>query len=167
MRREQKSFNNLMRFRVESEIPPVVPIKIKVETNCREHFCELGYRHVPFKMENGWFSGACMIRTFHLEELLGTKMRALYQRKKGRDIFDPYHALTLGNVDCDAVMRCFRRYIGFSAGEVPTRKMFCENVEKKLTMPEFVSDTEAYLRVGIGFDPRKAWLVIKDCLLTC
>jgi len=45
--------------------------------------------------------------------------------------------------------------------------MFCENVEKKLTMPEFVSDTEAYLRVGIGFDPHEAWLVVKDRLLTC
>ena len=78
MRREQKSFNNLMRFRLESEIPPVVPIRIKVETNCREHLCELGYRYMPFAVENNWFSGECEIRTFQLEELLGTKMRALY-----------------------------------------------------------------------------------------
>ena len=166
MRREQKAFNNLMRFRMESEIPPVVPIKIKVETNCREHFCELGYRHVPFAMENGWFSGACEINTFQKEELLGTKMRALYQRKKGRDLFDPYYALITGDVDCDAVMRCFRRYIEFSAGEVPSRKMFCENIENKLTMPEFLSDTEAYLRTGVCFNPLEAWSVVKDRFLS-
>ena len=167
MRREQKTFNNLMRFRMESEIPPVVPIKIKVETNCREHFCELGYRHVPFAMENGWFSGACEIRTFQKEELLGTKMRALYQRKKGRDLFDPYYALITGDVDCDAVMRCFRRYIEFSSGQVPSRKMFCENIENKLTMPEFLSDTEAYLQTGVCFNPLEAWAVVKDRVLSC
>ncbi len=165
MRREQKSFNNLMRFRLESEIAPVVPIKIKVETNCREHFCELGYRHVPFEIKNGWFSGACEIRTFHLEELLGTKMRALYQRKKGRDLFDPYHALTMGKVDCGAVAHCFRKYMEFSSGEVPSRKMFCENVENKLTMPDFLLDTEAYLRTGVHFDPLEAWSVVKARLL--
>jgi predicted nucleotidyltransferase component of viral defense system len=165
MRREQKSFNNLMRFRLESEIPPTVPIKIKIETNCREHFCELGYRYMPFAMENGWFSGACEIRTFQLEELLGTKMRALYQRKKGRDLFDLYYALTTGDVDCEAVMRCFRKYIGFSTGDVPSRKMFCENIENKLTMPEFLSDTDAYLRAGVNFDPHKAWIVVKERFL--
>ncbi len=164
MRREQKSFNSLMRFRMESEIPPIVPIKIKVETNCREHFCELGYRYVPFKVENGWFSGACEIRTFQMAELLGTKIRALYQRKKGRDLFDPYYALIMGDVDCEAVMHCFRKYIGFSTGEVPSKKLFCENIEKKLAMPEFISDTDAYLRSGVRFDPKEAWSIVKTSL---
>ncbi len=161
MRRELKNFNSLMRFKLESEIPPVVPIKIKVETNCREHFCELGYRYVPFEVKNGWFNGACEITTFRLEELLGTKMRALYQRKKGRDLFDPYHALTAGEVDCEAVMRCFGRYMEYSAGAAPSRKAFCENIENKLRMPDFLSDTEAYLRPGIRFDPVAAWSVVK------
>ena len=120
---------------------------------------------MPFAMENGWFSGECEIRTFQLEELLGTKMRALYQRKKGRDLFDLYYALTTGDVDCEAVMRCFRKYIGFSTGDVPSRKMFCENIENKLTMPEFLSDTDAYLRAGVNFDPHKAWIVVKERFL--
>ena len=55
-----------------------------------------------------------------MAELLGTKIRALYQRKKGRDLFDPYYALIMGDVDCEAVMHCFRKYIGFSTGEVPS-----------------------------------------------
>ena len=85
MKRVQKTFNNSLRFKAESSIPPIVPIKIKVETNCKEHFTELGHVELPFAVENGWFAGACQITTFHLEELLGTKLRALYQRKKGRD----------------------------------------------------------------------------------
>ena len=41
---------------------------------------------VPFRVENSWFVGEAKLTTYHLEELVGTKVRALYQRKKGRDL---------------------------------------------------------------------------------
>jgi predicted nucleotidyltransferase component of viral defense system len=45
-----------------------------------------------FKVKNQWFNGSCKIATYQLYELVGTKLRALYQRKKGHDLFDlPYH----------------------------------------------------------------------------
>ena len=77
-----------MLFRIQSEVPPVVQLRLKVEINCYEHFNELGLVQVPFSFNNRWVSGSCNITTYKLEELLGTKMRALYQRKKGRDLFD-------------------------------------------------------------------------------
>jgi len=33
-----KRYNNTMLFRMESEVPPVQPIRLKVEINCYEHF---------------------------------------------------------------------------------------------------------------------------------
>ncbi|MGH2469017.1 MAG: nucleotidyl transferase AbiEii/AbiGii toxin family protein [Chloroflexota bacterium] len=39
-------------------------------------------------MKSPWFTGSADVPTFALEELLGTKLRALYQRRKGRDLFD-------------------------------------------------------------------------------
>ncbi|MBM4319451.1 MAG: nucleotidyl transferase AbiEii/AbiGii toxin family protein, partial [Deltaproteobacteria bacterium] len=42
---------------------------------------------LPFRVENPWFSGAADVATYALDELLSTKLRALYQRKKGRDLF--------------------------------------------------------------------------------
>ena len=39
-------------------------------------------------MASRWFTGAAKVLTYDLDELLGTKLRALYQRKKGRDLFD-------------------------------------------------------------------------------
>ena len=48
-----------------------------------------------FKVESGWFTGVAQLTTYHLEELVGTKLRALYQRKKGRDLFDLYLALSM------------------------------------------------------------------------
>lgn len=161
MKRVQKTFNNSLRFRTESSFPPVVPIKIKVETNCKEHFTELGHVEFPFAVSNGWFSGSCGITSFRLEELLGTKLRALYQRKKGRDLFDMHYAISHAEVDKDAVLRCFRRYMLFSVGYVPTVSQFDENMAAKLSMPEFLDDTVNYLRNGIEFDPVESWAMLR------
>ena len=38
---KQKRYNNTMLFRMESEIPPTVPLRLKIEINCFEHFNEL------------------------------------------------------------------------------------------------------------------------------
>ena len=164
MKRVQKTFNNSLRFKAESSIPPIVPIRVKVETNCKEHFTELGHVELPFTVENGWFTGACQITTFHLEELLGTKLRALYQRKKGRDLFDLQYALDRVSIDCGVVMRCFARYMTFSVGYVPSRDMFEENMAIKLAMPEFLDDTMNYLRQGVPFDPKKGWELVREKL---
>jgi predicted nucleotidyltransferase component of viral defense system len=63
-------------------------MKLKVEINSREHFAVHGFKHVPFSVLSRWFAGRCEVPTHGLDELLGTKLRALYQRKKGRDLFD-------------------------------------------------------------------------------
>lgn len=35
-----------------------------------------------------WWNGEAPIPTFVLDEMMSTKLRALYQRRKGRDLFD-------------------------------------------------------------------------------
>ena len=165
MKRVQKTFNNSLRFKAESTFPPVVPIKIKVEANCKEHFTELGHVELPYTISNGWFSGSCGITSFRLEELLGTKLRALYQRKKGRDLFDMHYAISHAVVDKDAVLRCFRRYMLFSVGYVPTINQFEENMAMKLSMPEFLDDTVNYLRNGVEFDPVGSWAMLRSELI--
>lgn len=106
---KQKRYNNTMLFRMESEFPPVIQIRLKIEINCFEHFNELGLVKIPFVVENSRLTGRCGITTYQLNELLGTKLRALYQRKKGRDLFDLYVALTKTEVDVDELMRCYHR----------------------------------------------------------
>jgi hypothetical protein len=70
-------------YRIHSEDTPPIPLKFKVETNTREHFSVYGLQNVPFGVSSRWFEGSCNIQTYALDELLGTKMRALYQRKQG------------------------------------------------------------------------------------
>ncbi len=91
--------------RFESEFPPSIRLRLKVEANTREHFNVLGLLQYPFEMKSSWFEGSCNLTTYRLEELLGTKLRALYQRKIRRDLFDLFLALTQKpDLDKDALL---------------------------------------------------------------
>lgn len=161
-----KKHNNTMLFRMESEIPPVQPIRLKVEINCKEHFSVMGFRKLPFRVNNKWFSGECEITTYSLEELIGTKLRALYQRKKGRDLFDMQVALEQCNIDVDKTLECYNRYMGFVVENAPSYKQYVQNMELKLQDPEFLADTDLLLRADAGsFDPRQAYDRVKQTFI--
>lgn len=157
---KQKRYNNTMLFRVESEIAPVLQIRLKIEINCFEHFNVLGLTKVPFRMENSWFTGEAELTTYHFEELLGTKLRALYQRKKGRDLFDLYIALQRRDVDVDKVLQCYKKYMEFVVDKTPSYKQFVNNMEEKMQDPEFLEDTTMLLRPEIKFSPSEAYPLV-------
>ena len=160
-----KRYNNTMLFRMESEIPPTVPIRLKVEINCYEHFDVLGLVKKPFSVENSWFSGQAELTTYKFTELLGTKMRALYQRRKGRDLFDLYVGLTQGQYDADEIIQCYNRYMAFGVENSPTYKQFVNNMEAKLNDEEFLGDTMGLLRPELSFDPTAAYQIVKETLI--
>jgi predicted nucleotidyltransferase component of viral defense system len=68
-------------------------IRLKIEINEVEIAPLDAPRALPFKVDNPWFSGSADIPTFSTEEVLSTKLRALLQRNKGRDLVDLAHAL--------------------------------------------------------------------------
>ena len=162
---KQKRYNNTMLFRMESEIPPTVPLRLKIEINCFEHFNELGLVKIPFIVENSWFSGQCEITTYHLNELLGTKLRALYQRKKGRDLFDLYVALTEAEVSPDEIIKCYHRYMGFTVQQPPTYKQFVLNMEEKISDVDFVGDIQQLIRSDRTFDPHAGYELVRTTLI--
>ncbi len=160
-----KRFNNTMLFRIQSEVPPVVQLRLKVEINCYEHFNELGLVRIPFSYESLWANGSCNITTYQLNELLGTKLRALYQRKKGRDLFDLAYALQNAEVNADEIIRCYRRYMSFVVDTLPTYKQFIANMEEKMADPDFTDDITKLLRPEISFDPTSSWELVKEMLV--
>ena len=60
--------------------------------------------------------------TYQLDELVGTKLRALYQRRKGRDLYDLYKALTTSDINIDNVLACYQKYMEFVVDHIPTYK---------------------------------------------
>lgn len=141
--------------RFQSEDPTPVPLRLKVEINTREHFTEHGLQRVPFSVESRWFSGACEINTYDLDELMGTKLRALYQRRKGRDLFDMHVALSQGNVDPARLVAAFSRYMR-EGGHHVTRAVFEENLALKIEDQRFVSDIPPLLAAGQDWNPADA-----------
>lgn len=162
---KQKANNNTLGFRFDSEIPPVINLRLKIEINCREHFSVLGYKEIEHTIENTWAQGSCHLLSYEIEEMLGTKLRALYQRKKGRDLFDLYHALTNLDLNTNALMRCYKEYMARSVENPPTQKQFLRNMEGKLEDPDFQGDIFALLRPGIGYDWTKAYELIRQELI--
>jgi predicted nucleotidyltransferase component of viral defense system len=103
--------------------------------------------------------------TYELDELLGTKLRALYQRKKGRDLFDLWHAIEGQAVSPARVVDCFELYMR-AAGAGVTRAVFEENLARKLADKVFRADLTPLLRPGMSWDVDQAAATVLDVLIS-
>lgn len=162
---KQKRYNDTILFRVDSEIPPIIKLRLKIEINCYEHFNVLGLIKFPFSVDSSWFTGSADLTTYHLEELLGTKLRALYQRKKGRDLFDLYYALKHKEIEIEKVLQCYQKYMEFVVDKTPSYKQFFNNLNEKMQDDEFLNDTSTLLRSGITFNPQEAYRLIYEKII--
>lgn len=153
----------LYRFSSEYE---EIRLRLKLEINCKEHFNVLEWVDFPFEVKSEWFAGRTQIRTYKINELLGTKLRALYQRSKGRDLFDLYFARKHYEFNYDEIIHCFKEYTQFSSGKrSPGKKEFLINLEKKENDPGFIGDMEALLRPDIKYNQKTAFEWLKRELI--
>lgn len=162
---KQHIHNNTIVYRFDTSTQPVINMRLKVEINTREHFNVLGLKGIPYKLENSWFSRECMLTGYELEELLGTKLRALYQRRKGRDLFDLYWAMVHLDVDEEKIIHCYKTYMEYSVDRPPTQKQFLMNMEEKIIDKEFTDDIHIILRQGVEYDNGKAWKMVRERLV--
>ena len=115
-------------------------------------------------ISNPWFSGKADIVTYNLPEILGTKLRALYQRKKGRDLFDLDFSLNHPEFDGDLLIEAFEAYMAF--GDTPaTRAQFEANMAAKITDAPFLTDVPPLLRTGVVHVPKAAWSRVHRALV--
>ncbi len=142
-------------YRYTAEGLPAVPMKLKVEANTREHFAIYGLRKTPFRVESRWFEGACEIQTYELDELLGTKLRALYQRKYARDLFDLETALARLPVDPQRTVAAFLEYMKHD-GHHLTRAQYEQNLALKMRDRAFLADLSPLLAGGGPWDAAAA-----------
>jgi len=150
-------------YRFNSEDAPPIPLRLKIEANTREHLSVYGLREIPFSASSPWFEGACKIQSYELDELLGTKLRALYQRKAGRDLFDLAIALTKG-ADPDRIVNVFLKYMAHE-GHKTTRAMFEENFALKMKDPDFLADISPLLSADYTWDPEAEAPIVSSQLI--
>ncbi|KAA1243394.1 nucleotidyl transferase AbiEii/AbiGii toxin family protein [Aquimarina sp. RZ0] len=140
--------------------------RLKLEINCKEHFNVMDWVDFPFDVDSTWFKGNAQIKTYNINELLGTKLRALYQRSKGRDLFDLDYSRLNTELDIDAIIACFHKYMIFSVDKKPSQKEFLLNLEEKEEDPLFVGDMEALLRPPLTYDQDAAFTWLKENVIS-
>ena len=152
-------------YSVPSESGPPPALRIKVEINTREHFSVEQHDWQDFAVESRWFSGTCCVRTFSLNELLGTKMRALFQRRKGRDLYDLWLGLQQPSAAPDHIVKVFETYMNATASQV-SQSEYLANLTAKLEHPGFLSDLPPLLAEGAdAYDPHVAFNEVRDQLI--
>ena len=151
-------------YRFTTTLAPAVRMRVKLEINTREHFAVHGHTARTLDIANPWYTGSTDIPTYTLSELLGTKLRALYQRKKGRDLFDLAQGLDHPDVVPDQLIAAFMKYMEFGGTPV-TRAQFEANMAEKMGDPSFLGDVLPLLRTGLKYDPHEGWLRVHDALV--
>lgn len=162
--RNQSEGRVTLNYRLLSEDAPPLRLRLKVEINSREHFTVFGYKKVSFTVDSRWFRGSAKIVTYELEELLATKLRALYQRRKGRDLFDLAVALENTKVDPERIVKAFGEYMHHEGHKV-TRAQFERSLAAKLRNVQFVADIGPLLAVSYKYDRDKAAEVVLNQLV--
>ena len=147
-----------------SEDTPPLTLRLKVEINSREHFTVYGYIQQPFSVTSRWFEGRAEITTYTLDELMATKFRALYQRRKGRDLFDLSVALEKTELDPNRVVTAFWQYMAHGRHNV-TRDAFEQNIGGKLLDARFNADIGPLLATGFSWKSQDAIENIRSRLI--
>lgn len=135
-----------LRFKVAAEdTASTAQIRLKLEINTAETTAYDPPRSAPFRVDNPWFTGAAEVMTFTTEEMLATKLRALLQREKGRDLFDLAHALDVfKDLNRVRLLECFNLYLERSNVKI-LRAEAEQRMLAKLRRPRFLDDMKPLL----------------------
>lgn len=148
----------------ETEVEPVIQRKLKIEINTREHFNVLPLGAVDFSVNSDWYQGAAIVSTYQLEEQLGTKLRALYQRRKGRDLFDFWYANRMvKGINFESIVNIFFTYMQ-NGGTPVSYSQYLENLERKKENRAFNDDISSLLSPGLSsqYNTEEAYNLLFD-----
>ncbi len=151
-------------YRLDSEDAPPEPLRVKVEINTREHSPVLSITRKQFEVRSRWYNAVTDVPVYQLDELLATKLRALYQRRKGRDLFDLGLALRALPVNPRQLCQVFHRYMQADGLSV-TAADFRANLEAKLGHQGFLTDCTPLVRGGTPTDPEADYELLDRVVL--
>ncbi|MDI1258304.1 nucleotidyl transferase AbiEii/AbiGii toxin family protein [Aquabacterium sp.] len=136
---------------------------LKVETNINENHSFFPLVPIDVQVPDG--EGGVRpvsVVSYDLDEMLGTKLRALLQREHGRDLFDLWwswevtnHPAALARVNPARVGAAFRFYMGqegsaFKAADVQ------RELDRRMTSRKFLADMDGFMPAGQSYSPQQA-----------
>ena len=142
-------------YHVPSQSDPAgKPLEIVVEANVTERTPHREIAKIRFAHSFRGVDVSTTLNAFDIDEMLGTKMRALFQRKRGRDLFDLYWGLTnsSASINPSGIIDSFVFYMA-KEGTVAGREEFVDILRNHLKDSGFRNDVTPLLRTGIEYDP--------------
>ena len=142
-------------------------LTIVVEANVTERTPHRPLTELPFEL---FFRDAplrAQVNSFELHEMLGTKLRALFQRSRGRDLFDLFWAMRDASgiaVRPEVIIESFQHYMR-AEGAIASRHEFLDRFDQRLADAAFRRDMESLLRAGLDYDPLTAGAFVRERLL--
>jgi len=153
----ERSAKLLYRYQSVSNLP----VQLKIEINVTEHFHVLPFKIVPYSVTNEWFTGSADIVTYEIDELMATKLRALYQRRKGRDLFDMWYVTNRNLINLSRVFDMFHQYCAYNGVRI-TRKEFLKNLELKKNHRDFHIDMSLLLPSKMNWNFEEAYQYVVE-----
>jgi predicted nucleotidyltransferase component of viral defense system len=156
-------------YRVPSVSVPGRELTVEVETNVSERLPKYPLQRLPLALNIRGQSLESTIVSYNINEMLGTKMRALFQRRKGRDLFDLYRALTTESalpVKVDDVVSAFQHYMREEGTKVPRAEFVAHLRSCTEDRAGFCTDMAPLLRKDLDYDPRKAGSYVEEQVLS-
>lgn len=138
-----------------------LPARLKIEINTTEHLQVLPLKIVKFEVDSAWFKGSSEITTYELDELMATKLRALYQRRKGRDLFDIWYTADRKLINLDRVFDTFSEYCIYN-NVIIFREDFIKNLQQKRSRRDFYTDMSILLPSKFHWDFEEAYQFVFD-----
>jgi predicted nucleotidyltransferase component of viral defense system len=135
-------------------------LKLKIEINTYERSPMLPIVTIGHSIQSDWYASETDAMVFQNEEIAATKIRALYQRSKGRDLFDFWLLNDEVSVDPELVRNVFTTYRpdGF------TGKKAIDNLLLKLQDAGFRSDIDNLISEEMrgSYNPDEAAVMVID-----
>ena len=147
--RNQAGHSMHLVYRFSPEAAPETTLRLKIEINTREHKALYGIKPYPFEIDNSWHRAKTEILSFEPEELFATKLRALLQRHKNRDLFDLHEGLKQLSMDIEKLIACFEHYLSME-GKPITRAIAEQRMLEKLRR-SLTEDIAPLLPAGVQF----------------
>ena len=118
-----------------------------------------------FSVQSNWWNGNAKIVTYEIDELMATKLRALYQRRKGKDLFDLWHVTKNKMINLGRVFEIFEEYWS-KDGLYFTKDEFLKNLESKRNHRGFQSDIHAFLLAESKWNFDEAYQFVVDNVIS-
>jgi predicted nucleotidyltransferase component of viral defense system len=103
--------------------------------------------------------------TYQLAELTASKLRALYQRRKGRDLFDIWLVFSKKLVERDMALDVFRRLCEHDRAAI-SKDLFCQNLKLKRLNKDFHMDMSVLLSPAIQYNFDEAFEFVQNAVIS-